>query len=320
MRVLGTVVLTALLALAAAPVLAAHPGRGIVVDSRGRVWFVDTVRDVLWRAEDGALVAVRRGVHSDRLVLVNDSALTAEEYFEGVLQPRLQQLAADSSHPRRADALGLAGTPLAFLAVDRHGNAHFLLHGRVLMLTPDDSIRARAGGLTDEAPVAAGLGADGGLYVVVGNRVWGVAPTAGVFTVSDTGAYEFVSGVAVPSDTVLCVTDYAARTVHVYAGAGGSTRTVAWPWYPGGLAAGPNGACYSLEWKFRYGGETRALAWASDLLGGPRVRRLGPGGDAQVLVVVRRLGVAVPLVTLFAAAGGLFAVWTFARRRTRPAA
>jgi len=314
-----TILLTVLLALAAVAALAAHPGRGIVVDSRGRVWFLDTVRDVLWREESGALVAVRRGVHSDRLVLVGDSAVTAEEYFEGVLQPRLERLAADSSHPRRADARGLAEAPLAFLALDRHGNAHFVLHGRVLMLTPDDSIRARAGGLTDEAPVAAGLGADGGLYVVVGNRVWGIAATGGVFTVSDTGAYEFVSGVAAPSDTVLCVTDYATGTVHVYAGAQGSGRTVAWPWHPGGLAAGPDGACYSLEWKFRYGGDTRALAWASDLLGSPRVRRLGPGGDARVLVVVRRLGVAAPLVTLFAAGGALLVIWMLQRRRARPA-
>lgn len=320
MSAFRSILLTGLVALAAVPPVAAHPGRGIVVDSRGRVWFLDTVRDVLWRVDDGALVPVRRGVHSDRLVLVGDSAVTAEEYFDAVLHPRLERLAADSSHPRRADARGLADAPLAFLAVDRHGNAHFVLHGRVLMLAPDDSIRARAGGLTDEPPVAAGLGADGGLYVVVGNRVWGVAPTGGVFTVSDTGAYAFVSGVAVPSDTVLCVTDYAARTVHVYVGAGGSARAVGWPWYPVGLAAGPDGACYSLERKFRYGGIAGALNWARDLLGTPRVRRLGPGGEADVLVVVRRPGLFVPLLSLLVAGGALLAVWIVARRRTRAAA
>lgn len=309
------------LLLGAAPSVAAHPGRGIVVDSRGRVWFLDTNRDILWRLDGDTLVRVATGLHSDRLVLVGDSAVTAEDYFVAVLRPRLERIAADSSHPRRGDARSLAeANPLSFLALDRHGNAHFALAGRVLMLSPDDSVRARAGGLAQDIPVAAGLGRDGSLYVVVGNRVWGVAAQGLVFTVSDTGAYEFVTGVAVPSDSGLCVTDYAARRVHVFDGQGGVARVVAWPWYPVGLAAGPDGACYSLERRFRYGGAATLLDWTRDLLGTPRVRRLSPEGGADVLVVVRRHGLLIPIGTFLVAGALLAGVGVWARRRTRRAA
>jgi len=308
------------LLLGATPSLTAHPGRGIVVDSRGRVWFLDTNRDILWRLDGDSLVRIADGVHSDRLVLVGDSAVIAEDYFASALRPRLERIAADTSHPRRGDARNLAEAPLAFLALDRHGNAHFALGGRVLLLAPDDSIRARAGGLAQDVPVAAGFGPDGSLYVVVGNRVWGVAAQGLVFTVSDSGAYEFVSAVAVPSDSGLCVTDYGARRVHVYEGGGGAARVVAWPWYPVGLAAGPDGACYSLERRFRYGGAATLLGWTRDLLGTPRVRRLTPDGGAAVLVVVRRHGLLVPIGTFLVAAAVLMGLGITARRRRRRAA
>ena len=63
---LASLVILLLLALAGSAT--AHPGRGIQVDGRGRIWFVDTVRDILWRIDGDVLVPVARGNLDEVLV------------------------------------------------------------------------------------------------------------------------------------------------------------------------------------------------------------------------------------------------------------
>jgi hypothetical protein len=310
-----------LLLVALAGTAAAHPGRGIRVDTRGRVWFVDTIRDILWRIDAGSLVAVAHDVHSDRLLLVGDSAVTAEQYLATTLGPRLQRMAGDSTHPSRAQAIRLAADSLSFVALDTAGNAYFVIAGHLLVLTPGDSVTQRLHGLPASAhALTAAVRPDGWVYVVIDNRVWELPPTGETRpAVSDTAAFEFVSGLAVGDNARLCVTDYLGRKVHLYEGDTGVTRAVSWPWYPVGAAIGPDGACYVLERRFKYGGIAGALNWAADLLGTPRVRRVDATGAARVVAVVGRGGAVVPVVTLLLALLAVTVVWRRARRRA-PAA
>ncbi len=312
----------AVLLTVSATTLAAHPGRGIAVDGRGRIWFVDTARDILWRLDgrDG-LVRVAGGMHSDRLFLIGDSAVTAESHFATALVPRFERLRQDMTFPSRGDAVRLAGDPFAFAALDRDGNAYFLLNGSLLVLTPTDSLRERAHGLPLGSAVSASVARDGSVYLVVGNRVWDIPRGGGVRAATDTGAFAFVSAVAARDSAGTCVVDYGARRVHVYGGEGGMVRDVRWPWYPVGAAAGPDGACYVLERRFAYGGLGGVVGgWMRDLLGTPRVRRIDHAGAAETLVVVAHRLTVVPLLTLTLALAGVVGLWLTWRRRGRVAA
>jgi hypothetical protein len=296
----------------------AHPGRGIQVDGRGRVWFVDTVRDILWRIDGGVLVPVARGVHSDRLLLAGDSAVTAEDYFAALIGPRLVQLGRDSTRSFRDGAMRLAADPASFVALDAAGNAYFVLAGHLLVLTPADSLIERAHGLPVALPLAAAVRSDGVVYLVIENRVWQLAPNRGTAPlVSDSAAYTFVSGVAVGDSGRLCVADYLGRRVYSYHGDAGVARGVRWPWYPVGVAAGPDGSCYVLERRFRYGGIAGALDWAVDLMGTPRVRRVDASGRAEVVAVVGHPGAVLPILTLGAAVVAILLLRRRARRSSR---
>ena len=311
---LASLVILCLLALAGTAT--AHPGRGIQVDARGRVWFVDTVRDILWRIDGDVLVPVARGVHSDRLFLVADSGVTAEQYFVTNIGPRLARLAADSAGPWRADAIHLAADTLSLVALDARGNAYFVIAGRLLVLTPGDSIVQRVHGLPGAHALAAAVRPDGWVYVVLENRVWELPPIGDVRPmVSDSAAFDLVSGVAAADGARVCIADYLGRRVHVYQGDKGVRRDVRWPWYPVGVAAGPDGACYVLERRFQYGGIAGALDWAADLLGTPRVRRIDAEGRAVVVAVVGHSGALLPIVTLVLAGIAVTLVWRRARRR-----
>lgn len=316
---LASLVILSLLALAGPAT--AHPGRGIQVDARGRIWFVDTVRDILWRIDGDVLVPVARGVHSDRLLLVGDSGVTAEQYFTAVIGPRLLRLAGDSTRPSRADAIHLAADTLSLVALDARGNAYFVIAGRLLVLTPGDSIVQRVHGLPGAHALAAAVRPDGWVYVVIENRVWELPPIGDVRPmVSDSAAFALVSGVAAADSARVCISDYQGRRVHLYQGSKGVTREVRWPWYPVGVAAAPDGACYVLERRFQYGGIAGALNWAADLLGTPRVRRIDADGRAVVVAVVGHRGVLLPVLTLVLAALAVTLLWSRARRRTRTTA
>lgn len=313
-----TLGLTLLLTGLATPA-AAHPGRGIVVDARGRIWFVDTSRDILWRFDgSGGLVAVASGNHSDHLVLLGDSAVTVEEYFATTLRPRLERLAADSGFPRRGDAVRLAATPLTFATLDGEGNAYFLLDGSFLMLTPSDSLRERTHGLPAGSAVSTSVARDGSVYIVAGNRIWDVPPGRGVRAATDPGAFEFVSAVAALTEGGTCIVDYGKRSIHVYGEERGTVREVNWPWYPVGAAGAPDGGCYVLERRLGYGGAVHALlGWTTKVLGGPRVRLVDASGNATLVAAVGGAGIVWPVATFALAAVALGGIWVLAQRRRR---
>jgi len=70
---------------ALAALAVAHPGRAINVDPAGRVYFIDTIRNRLWRVErDGRLTLIKDGVHSDALILGSAGELyAAHDYYDG---------------------------------------------------------------------------------------------------------------------------------------------------------------------------------------------------------------------------------------------
>lgn len=71
------IVLCALLLCAVSPAAArGHVGAAIAVDAAGRVYFVDTARNRLWRLElDGRLTILAEGVHTDRMAVGPDGTV-----------------------------------------------------------------------------------------------------------------------------------------------------------------------------------------------------------------------------------------------------
>ena len=67
---------TSVLLLALSSGAAAHEGWGIVPDSRGRIFFTDIPRNIIWRLDpDGSVVAVRERTHSHALVSIADGSV-----------------------------------------------------------------------------------------------------------------------------------------------------------------------------------------------------------------------------------------------------
>ena len=81
----ATALVTVILGLFGAREARAHVGRAIAVDRQGRVYFIDTVRNRLWRIErDGRLTLVQEGIHSDVLLLGANGELYAQhDYYDG---------------------------------------------------------------------------------------------------------------------------------------------------------------------------------------------------------------------------------------------
>src|SRR5574341_321320 len=64
----------------------AHPGRGLIVDSRGRVYFLDAIHNRLWRWDaTGGLTSLLSGIHSDHLLLgPGDTVYAGHDYYDGL--------------------------------------------------------------------------------------------------------------------------------------------------------------------------------------------------------------------------------------------
>lgn len=186
---LRTLGVAALAFVAVAGFLWAHVGAGITVDREGRVHFLDTSRNTVWRVESGGrLTAIAREVHGDGLRVLADGA---PEY-----------------PPDDPAVLSSVAGP--------DGSAYRINGNRILRVSATGSVAAIAGdtlpGYVDGAgpaarfsrPLRLSLDSAGNVYVAdYGNhRIRKIAPDGAVSTVALISWPWWPTGVAVWRDRV----------------------------------------------------------------------------------------------------------------------
>jgi len=262
-----------LLLLALPAAAAAHEGWGIVVDPRGRIFFTDLARNIVWRLDpDGSRVAVREQTHSHALVSLGDGSVHT------VLAPT------------RDLPLGLQ----SFL-IDTDGTMYSAIGwapaGRVSLL------RRRVDGISER--VAEGFSAidgmswapDGAILITDGpflKRVPITEDTRGVEALgggalTDTRWGMDLMGVTTDGSGGALVADFSGGRVLAVGRRAGVALQYApnFPWSPTGIARDANGLVVL---------EHVRMPWSllGDLQVGPylRIRRLGLAGDVVTLAVL----------------------------------
>ncbi len=180
------------MALAPAPAHA-HVGRAIAVDRQGRVYFVDTIRNRLWRIErDGRLTLVQGGIHSDTLLLSSSGELYVQgAYYDGVAFRSTWWRIPASGRPVAIAATLVPARDTLPKAVDARGNVFTADYGQQIVqrIDPDGQITTVARVSWPWHPTGVAVGPGGEVYVLERNgnyrNLWGavvnVAPVADLF-------------------------------------------------------------------------------------------------------------------------------------------
>jgi hypothetical protein len=303
--------LTALVlwALSATPVRA-HPGSGIVVDSQGRVFFVQTGNPdarfpgFIWEVDaQGTLTPVHRTGGHWLTLDANGSFANADlaTWFRQRRTPWLQRVMPSDSGPALVQADGCP------IVINRDGNLYYASgespeqagghqitrlspEGKLTRLVPDlGGTAKRLGGIKGLAS-----GPDGSLYVAYPKAIQRITMDGMVTTLADpvvlsdcdknvpageTGP--FLRGLAVDSRGVVYAAATGCRCV-VKITPEGQVSTVLKaerPWSPTGVAARGEDV-YVLEYTDPNSAERR------DWL--PRIRKLGGDGRVTILATVSR--------------------------------
>jgi len=251
------------LLLAATPLIA-HPGIGIVIDSRGNLFYTDL--EQVWRiAPDGTKsVAVPR-VHTHELVLDGADNLYGEHvWYEGEKTNRWGHYVWRRSLEGRVEKVipPTAGflTNYSFVR-DRSGTMYWMdrEHSQVMKRLPDGRIvpHARAA-FRDVRWMAATP--NGTLYIIDRADLLRVAPGGAVSALArnlsrpsvlhpDAGERHLLFGVWTDSHGDVYIADYAqARVLHrTAAGKITTAATSSWPWSPTGGVFARNGDLWVLE-------------------------------------------------------------------------
>lgn len=294
-------VLAALAMVVATPAAApAHPGRAIVVDRQGRIYFVDTIRDRLWRlAPEGGLTLVSEGVHTDRLVFPSNGAVRPAEEYLRLLSRRAESAARDDTGLRVA----LANDACVFQSfVDRDGNAYCRVAGRLVRIDSAGTVTTLAADAALEAIETGIVTSDGTVYVADRRKILrlGLDGSLTRFAGSDSAGFvdgrapaaRFAMVLAIAADSAgnLFAVDYGNARIRRIAPDGAVTTVASapWPWKPTGITVAPDAAVYVLERRFAYGALMGALVtgWVADVLGTPRVRRIAPDGSVATVAMV----------------------------------
>jgi hypothetical protein len=285
-----------LLLLALPAAAAAHEGWGIVVDPRGRIFFTDLARNIVWRLDpDGSRVAVREQTHSHALVSLGDGSVYGAHVEAGEPVNSVWRLDPDGSMhtvlaPTRDLPLGLQ----SFL-IDTDGTMYSAIGwapaGRVSLL------RRRVDGISER--VAEGFSAidgmswapDGAILITDGpflKRVPITEDTRGVEALgggalTDTRWGMDLMGVTTDGSGGALVADFSGGRVLAVGRRAGVALQYApnFPWSPTGIARDANGLVVL---------EHVRMPWSllGDLQVGPylRIRRLGLAGDVVTLAVL----------------------------------
>lgn len=279
-----------ILVAATATTIAAHPGSGIVVDRRGRVYFVDTGGGV-WRIEPGGKLA-RHGDPRFHWMAIDESERPA-----GTRVPSIPggEITAIGNNPT---LLVSSDVPIA---IGRDGALYYPELGR------DGRLRimrfTRSGERIAFALLPAALrwinglaaGQDGSLYYTEDRTVRRIDPRGVVSTLAENvtvpncgsipgterGSEPYLRGLAAAGDGTVFVAASGCGVVLRITSRGEIRpvlRTTS-PWSPTAVATSPSGV-YVLEYLHTAAEDRRA--WV------PRVRKILPNGSIVNVAAVRR--------------------------------
>lgn len=306
-----------LLLLALPAAAAAHEGWGIVADPRGRIFFTDLARSIIWRLDpDGTRVAVRERTRSHALVSLGDGSVYGVHVEPAEPVGSVWRLDADGSvhtvlAPTRDLPLGLQ----SFL-IDTDGTMYSAIgwapeHRVSLLRRRVDGIAERvAEGLSGIdgmawAPDGAMLITDGPFLkrVPIGNDGRGVEVLGGG-ALTDTRWGADLMGVTTDGSGGALVADFSRGRVLAVGRRSGVALHYApnFPWSPTGIARDANGLVVLEHVR-------KPWSLLGDLQVGPylRIRRVGLEGNVVTLAVLwgtRTSIVAAGLAVLVVAAIG----------------
>lgn len=312
----------------------AHPGSAITVDRSGRIYFIDTTRDRLWRLDpDGRFTTVTDGAHSNLLAATPAGHLwMVYRYFPSEMRWILRGVSPEGEVRDYERVTPVPAYGDVMLALDTAANLYYLGMTELLRVAPDSSLSVWARPIVMTGARYGVLGPDSAIYVADSNRVLRVPPGGPAAVLAggyDAGSadgegaaarFDRPMGLAVDDSGNVYVADYGNRRVRRIT----PTREVTtvyretWPWMPTGVAVlGPD--VYVLERAGDYYGRTlpplTLIPAVADFVGSPRVLRLGADGRAVTLVSVRRRAV-VFTVSLALVAVAALGAWGL-RLRTR---
>ncbi len=285
----------------------AHPGWGIVVNSKGHLYFTDIDHLTIWKLlPDGSLEAAVTGVWTHHLLLDGQDNLYYErEEYRGSVGPYYSFWRLSPSGEQTlliAPTLNREQYGGEYTVVDAAGNIYFLSGNRIIKRSPAGDLTNLAGGQSSGQDDGQGdqarfgwitgmtLGPDSALYVVDDDALRkvtleGTVTTLvrGLLTVPPDdpffpdGSFNRIWDLFLDTDGTAYLAYKGNRRLLQVTPEGDLTEIyhAEAPWSPMGVTV-DNGNLYLLE-----------TAWQDDIGGfGPRVRRLSADGAATTLVTI----------------------------------
>jgi dipeptidyl aminopeptidase/acylaminoacyl peptidase len=257
----------------------AHPGIGIVRDSKGNIYYTDLIH--VWRiTPEGEKSIVVREVHTHELSLDKNDNLYGEDlrytgetdnrWFHSIWKrTRIGEVSSiERARPGFRNDYGFAH--------DSFGNQYWIYHE-----TESTTIRRRTiGGTVSTLTPDQDLGIINWVSVTDDGKTIFLASSRALYKMTQTGHVETLlkddnrgrhtlMGMSVLKDGSLYVADFGQQAVKKISKDGTVTIPIktADPWSPSGVCAAPDGTLWVLEYSDR---------------NEARVRRIGPDGKVKV--------------------------------------
>lgn len=320
----------------------AHVGTGIDLDRQGRIYFIDTYHNCVWRLDnDGTLTPLLRGVHFDYLVAGDGFVYVIKENGIWMIssQGQMTEVLSSTQFPEGSRPL----------CIDRQANIYFINPNIALERVPEiyrrtarGKVTIIAGGQESEHNVAtaealfrhinsAVCPPDESLYVRDDQYIRRISPDGKVSTLvnsedaamAEGGEDSLVRTMGMAADALgnVYVANYWKRAVVKVTPDGGLSTilTSNWPWVPVGVAI-TDGDIYVLERIGNPYGPSGLfdVSTLTDRLGSPRVRKVSLDAITTLAVVKGDQGLAIFVVPLILASAG-FLFWLARRKRAKRA-